>query len=398
MKKKLIISILLFNIILILPINTPAITIADLRRELDEIEQREKENNNNIYLTETEIKTTQNEVGNIYAEIEEITKNIKESEEEIESLNKEIEQKDINTKNLMASLQKTEGNSFYIEYLFGAETIEDFIYRYAITEQITKYNSELITQMKEMIKKNEEKKVELSNKRVELEKRQSTLSDKITSLTNSKVKLYELGTSIEDEIRLARAVIQMYKDAGCGEYENLTTCANKLLPSDTKFWRPMGVGYVTSEFGYRNAIYSGGKLISSAGLHEGMDLSSGNGTNEKIYSIANGKVAAVWWDQWGGNQITIHHKINGKTYSSSYAHLSKILVKKGDIVSKETVIGMMGATGSATGYHLHLAISTGLRFTDYSGYSAYAARGVNPRTLINFPSRGSWKDKVTYYN
>ena len=42
MKKKLIISILLFNIILILPINTPAITIADLRRELDEIEQREK--------------------------------------------------------------------------------------------------------------------------------------------------------------------------------------------------------------------------------------------------------------------------------------------------------------------------------------------------------------------
>ena len=176
MKKKLIISILLFNIILILPINTPAITIADLRRELDEIEQREKENNNNIYLTETEIKTTQNEVGNIYAEIEEITKTIKESEEEIESLNKEIEQKDANTKNLMASLQKTEGNSFYIEYLFGAETIEDFIYRYAITEQITKYNSELITQMKQMIKKNEEKKVELSNKRVELEKRQSKLS------------------------------------------------------------------------------------------------------------------------------------------------------------------------------------------------------------------------------
>lgn len=58
----------------------------------------------------------------------------------------------------------------------------------------------------------------------------------------------------------------------------------------------------------------------------------------------------------------------------------------------------MGDTGSATGPHLHLAISTGLRFTDYSGYSAYAARCLNPRDLINFPSgERYWSDKVSYY-
>ena len=114
-------------------------------------------------------------------------------------------------------------------------------------------------------------------------------------------------------------------------------------------------------------------------------------------SVANGKVAAVWYDQWGGNQVVIHHNINGQSWSSTYAHMSRITARKGDIVTKDTVIGYMGSTGSATGPHLHLGISTGLRFTDYTGTSAYVARTVDPRTVINFPSSGSWADRVTYY-
>ena len=78
--------------------------------------------------------------------------------------------------------------------------------------------------------------------------------------------------------------------------------------------------------------------------------------------------------------------------------MSRTFVKVGDIVSKDTVIGMMGSTGNVTGPHLHLAISTGLRFTEYRGQSAYVARTVNPRSLINFPSRGGWKDRITKYN
>lgn len=395
----LIILMLFPSLVIFYPNNANAKTIADLRRELDEIEKRENENNNNISLTESEIATVQNEIGSIYNEINTITNDIKTATKEIEDLGKKIIEKDESIKKLMSSLQKTEGNSFYIEYLFGADSIEEFIYRYAITEQITEYNSDLIIEMQDMIKKNEDKKKELATRQKDLENRQSVLSVKITDLTNSKVKLYELGTSIEDEIKNAKAVIQMYKDAGCGENEDISTCANKLLPSDTKFWRPFGEGFVSSEFGYRNPIYnSWGQLIASAGLHEGIDLTNGYGYNNKIYSIANGKVVATWYDQWGGNQITVHHNINGKAYSSSYAHLSRILVKKGDVVTKDSVIGMMGDTGSATGPHLHLAISTGLRFTDYSGYSAYAARCLNPRDLINFPSgERYWSDKVSYY-
>lgn len=395
----LIILMLIPSIFNFYPDKVEAKTIAELREELRKIEEKEKQNNSNIEKTEAEIEATKNQISLNYTQIDQISKDMVAADEEIIRLENEIQEKDRAAKNLMASLQTTNGNSFYIEYLFGADSITDFIYRYSITEQITTYNEKLIVEMNKMIEETEEKKIYLKNKQDELNTKQQELSSQINELTNANVKLYELGTSIEDEIKNAKQVIQMYVNAGCGEYEDIKVCANKLLPSDTKFWRPFDRGYVTSEYGYRNAIYVGNKLIAKAGIHEGIDISNGLGKSNPIYSVANGKVAAIWYDIWGGNQITIHHKINGKTYSSSYAHMSKITVNKGDIVTKDTIIGYMGATGSASGYHLHLAISTGLRFTEYSGYSSYVARTVNPRNLINFPSNyGSWSDRIHYYN
>lgn len=385
------------NIFNFYPETINAKTIADLKEELRKIEEKEKENNSNIQKTEAEIEATKVQISNNYAEIDKISKDIISTDEEILSLEKDILEKDKSTKNLMSSLQATNGNSFYIEYLFGADSITDFIYRYSITEQITSYNEKLITEMQEMIKEAEEKKIYLKNRQNELNEKQKELSVQISELRSSNVKLYELDMSIEDEIKNAKQVIQMYVDAGCKDHEDISVCANKLLPADTKFWRPFETGYVTSEYGYRSAIYLGGALISAAGIHEGIDLANSLGTKNPIYSVANGKVAAVWYDRWGGNQVTIHHNINGKSYSSSYAHMSRVTVNKGDIVDKNTIIGYMGATGSATGYHLHLAISTGLRFTEYTGQSAYVARTVNPRNLINFPSSGSWKDRIHYY-
>lgn len=397
------VRILLISLIFISQIfcyyNVEAKTIADLRKELEAIERKEEENNNNIKKTEAEINKTKMDISNIYSSIDSITDSIQQAEKDIISLNSEIVDMDSDTKALLASLQKTEGNSFYIEYIFGADTITDFIYRYAVTEQITEYNSNLITEMNNAIKEKEQKKIELAQKQVELEDKQDLLAKQLSTLSNTKVKLYELDRSIDDEITNAKSVIQMYKNAGCGENENLNTCAKRLLPPDTKFWRPFSPGYVTSNFGYRDAIYSSGRLISYNGFHEGIDISNGYGKNNKIYSVASGKVAKVFYDRYGGgNQIVIHHNINGSYYTSSYAHLDKIFVKEGDIVTKDTVVGMMGSTGNSTGYHLHLAISTGLRYKDYIYYSDYVARCINPRKVINFPTYGSWFDRISYYN
>jgi len=86
--------------------------------------------------------------------------------------------------------------------------------------------------------------------------------------------------------------------------------------------------------------------------HPALDFGGPKGT--PIKPVTNGVVAYSGWDRSGyGNLVILAHP-NG--FDSYYAHLSKIEVKTGQVVDMSTEIGQMGATGRATGVHLHLEI------------------------------------------
>lgn len=87
-------------------------------------------------------------------------------------------------------------------------------------------------------------------------------------------------------------------------------------------------------------------------LHPGIDMASPVG--EPVRPVMKGKVLLVERGRRGyGNHIIIKH---GTQYESLYAHLSKTLVKEGDEVDLDTIIGEVGSTGRSTGPHLHLEI------------------------------------------
>lgn len=87
-------------------------------------------------------------------------------------------------------------------------------------------------------------------------------------------------------------------------------------------------------------------------FHPGIDLATSRGT--PIYSVGDGKVVWVNYYPWGyGNHVLIS---NGPMVQSLYAHMSRILVKPGEEVTKQTKIGEVGTTGWATGNHLHFEI------------------------------------------
>lgn len=86
--------------------------------------------------------------------------------------------------------------------------------------------------------------------------------------------------------------------------------------------------------------------------HPGVDL--GAPPQAPVYPLTEGIVESATETFWGfGRYVVISH---GGGFQSLYAHLSKIDVKAGQKVGKETVIGKVGATGWATGEHLHLEI------------------------------------------
>ncbi len=87
-------------------------------------------------------------------------------------------------------------------------------------------------------------------------------------------------------------------------------------------------------------------------FHPGVDLAGEIGT--PIKPIMPGIVEStqnLTYDY--GKAVIVDH---GNGITSLYAHMSKILVKPGDKVDSSTILGLIGATGHATGPHLHLEI------------------------------------------
>ncbi|HWT56639.1 MAG TPA: peptidoglycan DD-metalloendopeptidase family protein [Rhizobium sp.] len=103
---------------------------------------------------------------------------------------------------------------------------------------------------------------------------------------------------------------------------------------------------VTSPFGNRRDPFLG-----RLALHSGIDFRFSPG--EKIRPSAPGKVIAAGWTGGYGNMVEVDH---GNGISTRYGHMSQVLVKVGDTVSRNDVIGLAGSTGRSTGTHLHYEV------------------------------------------
>ncbi|HEX7273614.1 MAG TPA: M23 family metallopeptidase [Casimicrobiaceae bacterium] len=109
---------------------------------------------------------------------------------------------------------------------------------------------------------------------------------------------------------------------------------------------PIEDGWFSSNFGWRIDPFSGQKAF-----HEGIDFPANVGT--PVVAAASGKVIFADVHPQYGKMIEIDH---GNGLVSRYAHASKLLVKEGDLVVRGQEIARVGATGRATGPHLHFEV------------------------------------------
>ncbi|MBR2712464.1 MAG: hypothetical protein IKE73_02010, partial [Bacilli bacterium] len=152
MKKKYL--LVLLAVIVLMPIKVNAKTLRQYKDELDAIEKSYTENQESIARTEEEITDAKNRIAEIYGEIDVIEANMIEINKQIAILNEDILKKDKEIKELARYYEFSNGESAYLEYLFSATSITDFIYRLSITEQLSRYNDKLIKDMNNMITEN----------------------------------------------------------------------------------------------------------------------------------------------------------------------------------------------------------------------------------------------------
>jgi murein DD-endopeptidase MepM/ murein hydrolase activator NlpD len=82
--------------------------------------------------------------------------------------------------------------------------------------------------------------------------------------------------------------------------------------------------------------------------HRGVDYAAKTGT--PVVAAGDGKVIKAAYDRFNGHHVFIQH---GETYTTKYLHFTKRAVKRGQMVKQGQVIGYVGATGLASGPHLH---------------------------------------------
>ena len=111
-------------------------------------------------------------------------------------------------------------------------------------------------------------------------------------------------------------------------------------------FRYPAVGEITSYFGERTHPIGGNESV-----HYGVDIAGNHG--DCIISSLPGTVADTGYDPNLGNYVKVRHSDNLETV---YGHMSEILVRKDEVVDGNTRIGSIGATGMATGPHVHLEV------------------------------------------
>jgi murein DD-endopeptidase MepM/ murein hydrolase activator NlpD len=125
--------------------------------------------------------------------------------------------------------------------------------------------------------------------------------------------------------------------------------------------------YMDQQFGYLRHLPSispaGGRYSSGFGMrvhpvtgerekmHYGIDISNDRWT--PIYATADGVVSLSKYQEFFGNYIVVNH---GNGYETKYGHMEKPIVKEGQIITRNQILGYMGRTGRTTGIHVHYEV------------------------------------------
>jgi murein DD-endopeptidase MepM/ murein hydrolase activator NlpD len=106
------------------------------------------------------------------------------------------------------------------------------------------------------------------------------------------------------------------------------------------------IGWLSAGFGQRADPFTG-----APGFHQGLDISTDKG--RPVVVTADGVVESAEWNGNYGNLLVVNH---GFGVMTRYGHLQSFAVRAGTAVKRGDLLGYVGATGRATGAHLHYEI------------------------------------------
>jgi murein DD-endopeptidase MepM/ murein hydrolase activator NlpD len=242
-------------------------------------------------------------------------------------------------------------NSNILEILLKAEDFIEFISRLKLMNLIAQQDAGIIKEIKDKRTSN----LTIKKAILDLRKKQKDRQEEVAKLVSQAEKkqaevegIYNEKASLLSNTRANKnALIYLQKDLEIREAEVtriLESYKYGNAPGDKFMW-PVA-GFLKSGFGMRRH-----PILGVVRMHTGIDLVAPYGALVKAGD--GGQIIQAGYDGGYGYSIMVYH---GGGFATVYGHLSRILVAVGQNVSRGQVIGLVGATGLATGPHLHFEV------------------------------------------
>jgi murein DD-endopeptidase MepM/ murein hydrolase activator NlpD len=165
-----------------------------------------------------------------------------------------------------------------------------------------------------------------------------------TSSATAPLPLFPTGVnSLEDSFGIMRDLLQGM-ETRLNVVRKSVERRQALANATPSLWPVFG--WLSGSYGQRTDPFTG-----DSGFHRGLDISADRG--QPVFATASGKVVIASYAGDYGNLVVIDH---GFGLTTRYGHLSTFKVRSGARVNRGDVIGLVGATGRATGPHLHYEV------------------------------------------
>ncbi len=358
-KKSIVFTLLIMTVISVFPV-TAGGSIADLQQKQKNIEQQIKQIREKAAVLKGEQKSIQQEIDSLDGELralsleidsyelqkQEINMNIAESEQKITELNQEIDKNNEVLEERLRVMYKN-GSAGYMEVILKSENLIDALTRMDMIQLIVESDVELLKNINDQKLQVEDLKVEQETKRMELTAVINNLNakqDEVTIASRSKeVYMSSLKSNLK-EIQRQEAAMEAQSE----QIERDILAAQRAVEyaGGDMTWPVPGQYTITSNFGGRADPITG--VWSN---HGGTDIRAPYGT--AIVSANDGVVIFAGWHYSYGNYVIVDH---GGGIATLYGHSSKLLVSKGQAVSRGEKIALVGSTGYSTGNHLHFEV------------------------------------------
>jgi len=340
---------------------------AEIEAERKKLEAREAEQGKilaQMDLLEKKIRFYNEKLRGLEKKRAELLKNIRVLEIEIEKLKSELEERRKLLSGRLSARYKM-GEVGTLQILFSSESVSSLVLLDEYLGRIYAQDQELIRAYQDDLKKLEEKKNILEDKKVKLEANIGGEQWAKAEIEKEKEKKKGILGGIQKEAEKHLAVIAEL-DSAAQQLEQKLISLEEKSKAESEF--ALFQGKLCLPVSGRIEEHFGEKIdpnFKTRTFQKGIDLRAKKG--ERVRTIYAGQVVYADWFRGYGNLVIIDH---GSSYYSLYGHLDRIDKATGEMVKRGEAIGTVGETGSLKGAYLYFELR-------------HHSEAVNPELWLN---------------